>query len=565
MKTGAGLLTMSVLPTAAREMTVQDIALNLPPYLQNPAQDGMTVMWHTADPSYSWVEYGVSTNESDLQTARAVEHGIVSANITRHKVRLTGLVAETKYYYRICSRKVIKYQAYSKELGPTEHSPFYSFTTFGDAPKDFTCLIFTDLHNNVSLYDKLMDRVGEKGFNFDFAVFNGDIFEDPATDNQVLTLIARYNNRADASNKPVIYLRGNHEIRGAYAMQLPAFFDLPEDETYFAFTFGDTRFVFLDNGEDKNDSSAEYFGLVDFDGFRQRETEWLQHEITSTAFTSAYRKVLIHHIPLYGYSNNFDPGFFPCKDLWDPIFRSTPFDVDITGHLHSFSFKVKNVALNPFPQAVGGGPTEANGRVMILTKRGDALTLRSMDCNGNIQTFPIYSENVTLTGITLSGGMLEPAFDPQVTTYKILVTSQICSLSLSGTPSSTSAVVTGTIKNKPCTVGETISLKVVSEDGTEKIYRFTVTYSNVRNATVSDNIYIYPNPVRQGSMICADLNRSYDRLTVKILNTAGQTVRRYIRSGQRIRIPATVPAGVYFLAFDSNEMKSETKFKIIIT
>jgi predicted phosphodiesterase len=389
---GAGLLVMGASPSPVYGFSVQAQAqgVSLPPYLQRPASDGMTVMWHTAVPSYSWVEFGTDI-DGVMNIARTEERGIVLANITRHKVRITGLAPDTKYYYRICSQEVIRYQAYSKQLGPVERSPFYSFTTLGTAPRDFTCLIFTDLHDNLVLYDKLMDKVAAHNINFDFSIFNGDIFQDPSSDAQILNLITHYNQRADAANKPAIYLRGNHEIRGAYALQFPAFFDWsPDGETYFAFSWGDTRLVFLDNGEDKNDGNPEYFGLVDFDSFRKRQTDWLTAEVAGDAFGSAFRKVLVHHIPLYGYANSVDPGFYPCKDLWDPIFRTAPFDIDITGHLHTFSFKPKNMVNNPIPQVVGGGPTEAGGRVMILTKRGEALTLKAMDCNGNIEVFPIY-------------------------------------------------------------------------------------------------------------------------------------------------------------------------------
>lgn len=561
---GAGILAMGATPVLCG-FAAPEQATGLPPYLQNPAPDGMTVMWHTADPSYSYVEYGTSET-GPMNIARTTESGIVAANITRHKVRITGLAPNTKYFYRICSQKVLTYGAYSKTLGPVEKSDFYSFTTLSVTPKDFTCLIFTDLHNNLTLYDKLMDRVAAYGINFDFSIFNGDIFEDPASDAQVLGLIARYNQRVDAANKPAIYLRGNHEIRGPYAMQLPAFFDTPEGDTYFAFSWGDTRFVLLDNGEDKNDGSPEYSGLVDFDGFRNRQTDWLAEELAGSAFTGAFRKILVHHIPIYSWTNGWDPGFMPCFDLWDPIFRLTPFDIDITGHLHSFKYYPKNMASNPFPLAVGGGNTESNGRVMILIKRGEVLTLKSLACTGNIEVFPIYREDVTLASISLTGGTLSPAFDPQQTSYRILVPSSICTLSLTGQPSGETSTVKGSISNKPCTASETIRLTAVADDGTEKVYSFTVvqetTGMNSQEASFR-NIKIYPNPIDGNSVLHAEMDRHYDSITVKILNEAGATIQTTRARGQYLAIPLALQQGVYIVTL--HDGKRQTAHKIAVT
>ena len=390
---GVGLLGMSATPALYGFSTQQEQAIWLQPYLQNPAEDAMTIMWRTAEPAYSWVEYG--TDADNLKIARTVENGIVLANITRHKVRITGLMPDTKYFYRICSKKVIKYQAYSKELGAEEKTKFFSFTTLATVPKDFTCLIFTDLHSNLPLFDKLMNQVHSHGINFDFSIFNGDIFNDPASETQILNLITRYNQGVDAANKLAIYLRGNHEIRGPYAMEWPNFFDWDGGNNYFAFTYGDTRFVFLDNGEDKGDGSVEYSGLTDFDEFRKTQTEWLKKELSGDKFNRAFRKILVHHIPIYSWNNRYDPGFMPCFDLWNPIFKTTPFDIDITGHLHRFNFYPKGAVTgaesNPFPLVVGGGNNETSARVMVLIKRGKTLMLKSLDCAGGVSEHPIYS------------------------------------------------------------------------------------------------------------------------------------------------------------------------------
>ncbi len=357
----------------------------LQPYLQSPAEDGITVMWRTAEPSYAWVEYGTDT--SAVKIARTVDKGIVVANITDHKVRVEGLAPNQKYYYRVCSQKVLSFKAYKKEFAPAEKSPFYSFTTPGKHGTDFTCVIFNDLHSNLPVFDMLVKHL--KGLRYDFAVFNGDCFADPLSEEHELSILKHYNAAMNAANIPSIFMRGNHEIRGAFATEWPRLVDWPSGRPYFAFSFGDTRFVFLDNGEDKNDKSIEYSGMIEFDRFREEQTAWLLSEIIRPEFKNAARRILIQHIPIYGWKNSYDPGFIPCRDLWDPIYRRVSFDINITGHLHRFAFYPTGKTENPFPLVIGGGNNEQSARVMILQKQGDKLTLKAIDTQGKAETFAL--------------------------------------------------------------------------------------------------------------------------------------------------------------------------------
>lgn len=65
---------------------ITDIIFNQPagkifrtePYLQNPVGNGITVMWQTTVPTYSWVEYG--TDKEHLQKARTIVDGQVICN-----------------------------------------------------------------------------------------------------------------------------------------------------------------------------------------------------------------------------------------------------------------------------------------------------------------------------------------------------------------------------------------------------------------------------------------------------------------------------------------------------
>ena len=88
------------------------------PYLQNPVGGGITVMWQTWVPAYSWVEYGTDTTDTESwQQARTIVDGQVICNGTQNKIRIEGLEPGRTYYYRVCSREILLYQAYKKEFG----------------------------------------------------------------------------------------------------------------------------------------------------------------------------------------------------------------------------------------------------------------------------------------------------------------------------------------------------------------------------------------------------------------------------------------------------------------
>lgn len=237
------------------------------PYLQNPLSNGITVSWFTNVPVHSWVEYGTDRNLGER--AETIVDGQVICNNKHHKVRLTGLKPGETYYYRVCSREITLYEAYKKEFGETAYSDIYSFTIPTSVETDFTALIFNDLHKKNEVLDLLADQI--EGIDYDFVMFNGDCIDDPRNESEVVHFLSYLNKKVKAENVPVFYLRGNHEIRNAYSIQLRELFDYVGDKTYGAFNWGDTRFVILDCGEDKPDSTWVYYDLNDFAGLRMEQ------------------------------------------------------------------------------------------------------------------------------------------------------------------------------------------------------------------------------------------------------------------------------------------------------
>ena len=343
------------------------------PYLQNPVNNGMTLVWETTIPAYSWVEYGTDT--LNLKQKRLIIDGQAEFNESIHKIRLEDLISGQTYYYRVCSQEILQYKAYSKKFGHIAKSEFYSFTMPDAETDSFTAVIFNDLHQRPNVFQALLKQV-EK-VDYDFVVFNGDCIDDPANHDQATRFIKLLTEGVHGDRTPTLFIRGNHEIRNAYSIGLRKHFDYVGGKTYGAFNWGDTRIVMLDCGEDKTDDHKEYSGLNDFTQLRHEQVGFLQEELQSKAFKKADKRILIHHIPLYGCDNL-------CWNLWEPLLRKAPFHVSINAHTHRFAYHPKGSLKNNYPVVTGGGNKVENATVMILEKKKDELRIKVLDATGKV-------------------------------------------------------------------------------------------------------------------------------------------------------------------------------------
>lgn len=343
------------------------------PYLQNPANNGMTIMWETSIPTYSWVEYGTDTTL--LSRARLLIDGQAEFNESIHKIRLEGLIPGQTYYYRVCSQEILQYKAYSKKFGHTAKSEFHSFTMPATDTDSFTAVIFNDLHQRSAVFQALLKQV--KQIDYDFVIFNGDCIDDPINHAQATRFVKELTEGVGGNLIPTLFMRGNHEIRNAYSVGLRKHMDYVGGKTYGAFNWGDTRIVMLDCGEDKPDSTPVYYDLNDFTQLRQDQAGFLKEELKSKEFKKADKRILIHHIPLYGCDNL-------CWDSWEPLLRKASFHVSINAHTHKFAYHPKGTLKNNYPVVIGGGNRVENATVMILEKKKGELRIKVLNADGKV-------------------------------------------------------------------------------------------------------------------------------------------------------------------------------------
>lgn len=345
------------------------------PYLQDPKPTQMTVMFQTTAPAHCWVEYG--TDKNNLTRKRALLDGQEVCFDIENRITLDNLQPGQQYYYRVCVVDLLMKHAYEFHTGDTLRTQFYSFRTPAQNQQDFTCVVFNDLHANQNTYEFLRDTLWKEGISPDFIVFNGDCLPEPYDREHAMRMIHNVADPIGGAETPIFFIRGNHEIRNYYSAGMHRLIGYPNDKTYGGISWGDTRFMVLDCGEDKADDHKEYAGFNDFTQLRAEETEFIKQELKSQAFKKAKRRILIGHIPVFGNDDKYQP----CRDAWAPLLKSQPFDVAIFAHTHKFRFERKSFEGADYPVVNGDGPNIKGAAVVILKKTGNTLHLKTLSKN----------------------------------------------------------------------------------------------------------------------------------------------------------------------------------------
>ena len=355
-----------------------DKVMRTVPYLQNPATDAMTVMWLTNVPCRSWVEYG--TDPNNLTRARSFIEGMMVANNKINRIRIEHLKPNTTYYYRVVSQEIVRYMPYSKEFGDTIYSDMSTFKTINPDAEDFTVVVYNDLHRNHGLMTKFSKLLSD--IDYDLVIYNGDCLDDVNFEEDAVSTINHYSKAMKSDQVPSIYLRGNHETRGAYSTFLWDLLDrMGGESSYTAFSLGDTRFMLLDCGEDKVDDHWVYYDMNDFTQYRQEQVEFIKDELSRREFKKAKKRVLIHHIPLFG--EGMKSEYNPCKELWESALAKGKFDLALNAHIHKYEYLESGADGNNYPVIIGGGPNEASATVALVEKRSGKLSVRVLSPEGD--------------------------------------------------------------------------------------------------------------------------------------------------------------------------------------
>jgi predicted phosphodiesterase len=249
---------------------------------------------------------------------------------TRHVVHLTGLAPGATYSYQVVSTRVVKLKAYWPDKGLATESAVASFTTLDPAARTVSFAVVTDTHEDVArirALNKLVDWT-----TTDFLVHTGDAFHWLDSEDQLFRNWLEPTIAGLGPTKPLMYARGNHELRGPFARALFGYVPTIDGRFYYAREAGPVHFLVLDTGEDKPDDTNVYAGLNRTTAYREAELSWLrEHARSSAHLRDAPFRVIAMHQPQWGWLAD-------GNQQWIDLANEAGVDLVIAGHRHRFSY-----------------------------------------------------------------------------------------------------------------------------------------------------------------------------------------------------------------------------------
>jgi predicted phosphodiesterase len=339
------------------------------PYLVATGETTATIVWLTDTPSHAEVRYG-SGDDLSLVAEPQVD-GLVPVG-TRHVVHLRGLSPGTTYSYEVVATRVVKLKAYWPEKGLEVRSGPHRFTTFDRDAPSVTFSVVTDTHEDTRLIERLNQAIDWKAT--EFLVHAGDALHWIDTEEHLFRVWLRPTTAALAHTRPLVFVRGNHEMRGPFARRLRDYVPTPEGRFYYARDAGPVHLIVLDTGEDKPDDTNVYAGLNRMAPYRAAELAWFrEHVKTDPGVGEAPFRVILMHQPGWGW---LPEG----PDAWVETARGAGVDLVIAGHRHRTSYTA--------PGSDGSPPYHllvvGQGQVARVDATTDQLAVTVTDLEGTI-------------------------------------------------------------------------------------------------------------------------------------------------------------------------------------
>ncbi|MBR4761495.1 MAG: metallophosphoesterase, partial [Clostridia bacterium] len=222
------------------------------------------IMAPVTESSLFWVEIG-GKRFCDEQ------NGIMRSICSTHRVRVPMSVLDSAGEYTVCERVIIDRKPYFPEIGETKKRTF----KFYPVPRENARVYhLADAHNMIDIPVKAASFFGK----IDLLIMNGDI-PDHSGKIENFDTIYKIAEALTGGSVPVVFARGNHDMRGYFAEQFADYTPSLNGNTYYTFKVGGIWGIVLDCGEDKDDSNAEYGGTVCCHAFRERQTEFIKEVI----------------------------------------------------------------------------------------------------------------------------------------------------------------------------------------------------------------------------------------------------------------------------------------------
>jgi hypothetical protein len=263
------------------------------PWLQNVTADSMVVRWETDIAADSRVDWGL-TAPGEFSAGDGTRG-------TRHEILLTALAANTAYHYAVKSGRTLSSTS-SFRAAPTTDQPF-------------RMAVYGDTHSNIEAHSAVVQSI--LGHSPQLLFHVGDFTADGST--RAAWQSQFFDPEVDLLRQvPLFAVPGDSEASGAGQAWFQDFFTLPNNEQWFAFTYGCARIVGLSSCAPLAPGTEQY--------------AWLTAELASAEWQAArWHLVLLHHPPFT--SRERETGLIPAslRTHLVPLFEQSGVQVVLSG------------------------------------------------------------------------------------------------------------------------------------------------------------------------------------------------------------------------------------------
>ena len=337
------------------------------------------IIVETSSPSLFSVKVGNQTYDD-------AANGIMRSMCGMHRVAVPMAALDAEKTYTVCVKPIVKRKPYFTQTGETVETQYQ----FHPAPeKNIRAYHIADCHN---LVDEPVAAAKAFG-RFDFLILNGDVIDHSGSPDKFAN-IYQICARLTGGSLPVVFARGNHDMRGEYAECFADYTPNDHGNTFYSFRLGGVWGVVLDCGEDKQDDHPEYGLTVSCHSFRLRQTAFLkaltEHAETEYQAPGVTTRIVIAHIP---FSEKYEPPFFIEEDIyrsWCALLKEHIHPhLLLFGHTHKMEVRYpghpKDGFGQPCPAVIGSERTgEGYWAGCGFTFRDDGADLVYTDCLGAV-------------------------------------------------------------------------------------------------------------------------------------------------------------------------------------
>lgn len=309
--------------------------------------DTYHIMVYTSHPTLVWAEIGGTYYYDD-------SNGILRSDTFIHRIVVPQNCLDSVKSYTIYKRPIIERKAYFTETAELIKESYDFHPVEGDVIRAYH---ISDAHNRI---EEPIEAAGAFG-NIDFLILNGDI-PDSSQNIENIINIYKITSALTHGNVPVVFARGNHDMRGVCAERFAEYTPTDCGRTYYTFHLGSIWGMVLDCGEDKIDSDIEYGNTICCHSFREKETQFIRNVIENAdreyASGEIDHRLIVVHMP-FTRSTVYEVAEEIYAE-WDMLLKEhiCP-DVMIAGHEHTVEIdrpgcEHDDCCGQPCPVVIGG-------------------------------------------------------------------------------------------------------------------------------------------------------------------------------------------------------------------